>query len=229
MKARDHKILAGYLTSGAGLDISYIYEKAFIIGNIEPDKNPFTYLHGLTKKEKFRGHNYENILPVMRKLFHSLQKKEQFGVREYYRLGKLIHYVADSFTFPHNRKFTGTLGEHCEYEKELHKIISLGLRKHKWAEQREEKTGHFDNIEMLHEEYLEQAGNYDTDYGYILQAAEMVLNAVFCPSASPECAIPERYKFGQSLYRSLSENSIAACYFCCGLIASVMRKSQRKC
>lgn len=97
MKNKDHRLLAGYLMNEIGCFVPNRFEKAFIIGNIEPDKNPFTYLRGLTQEEKLRGHNYGNILPVMRKLFYSLHRKSYLGVRDYYRLGKLIHYVADAY------------------------------------------------------------------------------------------------------------------------------------
>lgn len=92
MRTRDHKMPAEFLASEMKRSISNIYIKAFVLGNIEPDFNPFTYLHGWFLGRKLHGHNYENILPVMKKMFCSLQKKECFGIQEYYRLGKLIHY-----------------------------------------------------------------------------------------------------------------------------------------
>lgn len=129
MQTRDHKMLAEFLLSEMAWDIPKVYVKVFILGNIEPDKNPFTYLHGMVRGQKFRGHNYENILPVMKKLFYSLRRKKDWGIREYYHLGKLTHYLADAFTFPHNRAFEGSLKEHCKYEKELHERFINMLHK----------------------------------------------------------------------------------------------------
>ena len=37
----------------------------------------------------------------------------------YYRLGKLSHYIADAFTWPHNNTFSGTLRAHMAYEAQL--------------------------------------------------------------------------------------------------------------
>ena len=103
MQTRDHKKLAEMFASEMSRKrIPYICKKAFIYGNIEPDKNPFTYLHGMLKGKKFHGHDYENILPVIKKIFNSTQEKKKWGVREYYHFGKLMHYTADVFTFPHN-------------------------------------------------------------------------------------------------------------------------------
>ena len=35
------------------------------------------------------------------------------------KLGEVTHYLADYFTFPHNCVFTGSIREHCIYEKKL--------------------------------------------------------------------------------------------------------------
>ncbi|MGN0354705.1 MAG: zinc dependent phospholipase C family protein [Muricoprocola sp.] len=173
MQTRDHKKLAEMLVSEMPGSISYICLKAFIYGNIEPDKNPFTYLHGIVKGKKFHGHNYGNILPVMKKLFYSLQEKRNWGIREYYHFGKLMHYTADAFTFPHNNLFHGNLKEHCRYEQELHKWFQNEMER--WKNGKREKyivSGR--NIGTLHELYLKQAGNYENDCEYILIAAEML-------------------------------------------------------
>lgn len=175
MQTRDHKMLAQLLVSEMEQELSTICLKAFIWGNIEPDKNLFTYLHGLIRGVKFHGHNYENILPVMEKLFDSLHGKRHWGVREYYHFGKLLHYVADAFTFPHNRIFKGNIREHCRYEEELHKRFLYMLQEpQKQLIQKRERYSDLDCIKNLHEEYLQQAGKYEIDCKYILKAAVML-------------------------------------------------------
>ena len=69
MQTKDHRILAEFLIAETKIDIPYLCKKAFILGSIEPDINPFTYLHGLTCGVRFHGHNYENVLSAMKKLF----------------------------------------------------------------------------------------------------------------------------------------------------------------
>ena len=173
MQTRDHKVLAEFLVSKMGQELSVIYIKAFILGNIEPDKNLFTYLHGWVREVKFHGHNYENILPVMEKLFDSMRGKRHWGVREYYHFGKLMHYIADAFTLPHNGIFKGNLREHCRYEKELHRRFLYMLQEPQ--KQPIQKRGNgLDGIKKLHEEYLKQAGNCENDCRYILKAAVML-------------------------------------------------------
>jgi len=178
MQTRDHKILAVRLLSAVRRDVPHICRIAFIFGSIEPDRNPFTYLHGMPVNEKLRGHNYENILPVMKKLFETLTSSGKYGIREYYLLGKLAHYTADSFTFPHNRVFGGGLLEHCRYESRLHKRIISRIRSSRQPEPAAARVNSFEDIRRLHEEYLHDAGNCDNDCDYILRAASGVTSAV---------------------------------------------------
>lgn len=180
MQTRDHKMLAECLAAEMGNHIPCLCRKAFIFGCIEPDINPFTYLHGLTRGQKFHGHNYKNILSVMRKLFDSMQQKESFGFRDYYHLGKLTHYVADAFTFPHNEEFYGNLIKHCRYEEALHdqfrNVLQRNiLQRQKNVERYKKTIDSFDYIEDLHKEYLTEAGTYDIDCRYILRASAMLI------------------------------------------------------
>lgn len=173
MQTKDHKMLAEFLIHGMKYYIPPFYIKAFLLGSVEPDINKFTYLHGLIRGEKFHGHNYENIMPVMKKLFYSIEKKQNLGIREYYHLGKLMHYIADAFTFPHNRMFKGNLRDHWEYEEELHQKFNCLLPKRK-IERKFTTSCDFRCIEILHEEYLQNACTYEDDCKYILNATEMI-------------------------------------------------------
>ena len=38
---------------------------------------------------------------------------------QYYTLGKLTHYLADAFTYPHNDHFSDSLMDHHRYESDL--------------------------------------------------------------------------------------------------------------
>lgn len=177
MQTRDHKMLAECLAAEIGNHIPCLSQKAFIFGCIEPDINPFTYLHGLTRGKKFHGHHYGNILLIMRKLFDSMQQKEYFGFPEYYRLGKLIHYVSDAFTFPHNKEFYGNLVKHCRYEAALHDQFINVLQRQKIMEMNQKGINSFRYIEDLHEAYLREAGSYEIDCRYILRAAAMLIRS----------------------------------------------------
>lgn len=144
--------------------------KYFILGNISPDINPLTYL---------QGHTYNDRISSMKKLTQRFLSKKTWTKQSYYDLGVLLHYVADSFTFPHNTTFTGTLSEHCNYEKELRFQFQHQLKKFSMKD-----TWHFHpikNVSMLfenlnnkHQEYLSLPPSMKQDCNYILNAANYV-------------------------------------------------------
>ena len=54
---------------------------------------------------------------------------DQYRERVFWRrLGEIFHYIADYFTFPHNKTFTGSLVEHNSYEKELKNRLKTCIR-----------------------------------------------------------------------------------------------------
>lgn len=177
MRTVDHRILAGSLIDMIGKDgyIPEIYKKAFIIGSIEPDKNLLTYLHGFLGGRKLHGHDYENILPMMKRLYDMLSEKKVFGLKDYYRLGKLLHYTADAFTYPHNSIFTGSLAAHVICERKLHEKFCAAVSEVRSTEQIRLSAEKFEDMQDLHFEYMQSAGGYEWDCRYILQASSMVM------------------------------------------------------
>lgn len=55
MQTKDHKLLADFLIANTTRNIHLLYKKAFIIGNVEPDVNLFTYLRGIFQEKKRLG------------------------------------------------------------------------------------------------------------------------------------------------------------------------------
>lgn len=98
---------------------SPIEQAAFLFGSVEPDMNCLTYFKGLAHGTGLHGHNYAQVLPRIRRLSRLLGGAGRRGVQMYYRLGKLIHYTADAFTFPHNAGFHSSLQAHIRYEAQL--------------------------------------------------------------------------------------------------------------
>lgn len=94
----------------------------------------------------------------------------------YFKLGKLTHYVADSFTFPHNKEFPGNLTEHIEYESELHNYLTstLKLDMHAWR-LLYPKYELVSQIGQMHEQYVKASHGYVTDCCYILNALADVM------------------------------------------------------
>ncbi|MCI8410601.1 MAG: zinc dependent phospholipase C family protein [Lachnospiraceae bacterium] len=107
METKNHWHLAKFICSERNFEK---YQKEFLLGNIMPDINLFTYL---------QGHTYKDSIDMIYANTKSLIEKKIWNSISFYQLGIILHYVADYFTFPHNANFTGTLKEHCAYERKL--------------------------------------------------------------------------------------------------------------
>ncbi len=119
MRGKSHIRLGRYLLEHYMPQLPKAYANAFLVGCLEPDRNPVTYLKGSLRCQWLRGHNYRNARRFMRKISQRLERKESFGFFDYYTLGKLIHYTTDAFTYAHNADFPETLAQHRIYEVNL--------------------------------------------------------------------------------------------------------------
>lgn len=43
-------------------------------------------------------------------------------------LGQISHYLADYFTYPHNKIYPGSLKDHCSYEEKLKRDLRRYIR-----------------------------------------------------------------------------------------------------
>lgn len=174
MRLRDHNNLGNILWRYFDIKASRIYKRVFILGSIEPDINFFTYFRGSVRYEKMRGHNYDNVIHHVGKLISKIQVSN-IQLLKYYRLGKLIHYVADSFTFPHNKEFTGSLGEHCRYEYILHSYMCKYLPGNHRGIRKDNDKNLLNEIKRLHNKYIRSVRNYYEDCYYIVNVSIMVI------------------------------------------------------
>lgn len=118
MNAPSHIALGKLFIEAYLPGIDGAYQFAFLLGSIEPDYNPVTYLRGYRTVAHFRGHHFEASAPAIKALIDRLSRS-QASFWSYYCLGKLAHYMTDAFTWPHNMAFTGTMQEHMAYERTL--------------------------------------------------------------------------------------------------------------
>ncbi len=119
LKTKSHLLLGKYIVKGMGTGARGAQRWAFMFGCVEPDYNYLTYLRGSLSNRLFSGHTFESAAEYICEAIVRLEARVHFRYRDYYRLGKLIHYVVDSFTYAHNRNFPGTLPDHRSYEMEL--------------------------------------------------------------------------------------------------------------
>ena len=115
MRKKSHISLARYLVQNLDDRNLKKHKLAFYLGSILPDCKPsFVY-----KKHEITG-TFEDVKREIRKLSSDYEKKYKRQKSKYYRnLGQVTHYLADYFTFPHNKIYPGNLKDHCVYEEEL--------------------------------------------------------------------------------------------------------------
>lgn len=162
METKNHLALAQYLIATTDNPDLKKWKKAFLLGNVMPDINVFTYLHG--------GHTFTKFFVLQEKLW-PLMEKSQWNMSDVYQLGIMTHYIADGFTFPHNRQFQGTLTEHYRYEKQLEEVFTAYLKNsvQKLSDHcRTRKDQLVSYIETKHQEYLKRHTSWWDDCDYIL-------------------------------------------------------------
>jgi len=151
--------------------------RAFLVGCVAPNVNLFSHID-LTAREKLphlHGHNH----PYLDKRINRMVKKLALRHTEItplyaFRLGVLLHYLADAFTFAHNLEFSGDFEAHNAYENAFHRYFEkrlCHLPKSFW-----EKPHPF-CYRKLRKLYLDKKPSFARDFCFILLAARGVMTA----------------------------------------------------
>lgn len=197
MQTPDHNILGKILADKYLSDTKEIYRKAFIFGNVYPDINFFTYFRGAVSRKEIKGHHFESCGNYIRRLILNINNKRYLNVFDYFRLGKLIHYTTDIFTFAHNEKFGKNLIAHVIYEKNLHDVFTKNI--YDMSKFSSEIYMYvpdlWGKILSLHSNYLENAGDMMWDIKNIVYSVRTVMETVvsshkisFCKSSKRRSA-----------------------------------------
>ncbi|MBQ2854571.1 MAG: zinc dependent phospholipase C family protein [Oscillospiraceae bacterium] len=180
MRGKSHICLGQYLIKHYMPDLPRKHEQAFLLGCIEPDRNPATYLKGSLRCQWLRGHNYRNARRFIRRISLRLEGKRRLNTLDYYTLGKLIHYTADAFTYAHNADFPESLSDHREYEAALQTYFLRFMQDDPQVDIA--LTGSImEGISRYHREYSQEAGNIRRDCRYALRACCCVLALLMTP------------------------------------------------
>lgn len=172
MRRKSHYQLGLYLTDIYMPTVTRKERYAFLLGCVEPDLNPFTYCKGSFRYQWMGGHNFSNSHRYMSSLLERLARKSIWNFYDRYRLGKLIHYTADAFTYAHNPCFSGNLALHRAYEKDLQEVFLNHLP----TVSRVSMLMDMDKIHALHREYCSQTPSPEQDTRYILFACHSIMN-----------------------------------------------------
>ena len=164
MRKKSHISLAKYILESKGMEELNKCKKSFYVGSILPDCVPSF----LTRK-----HNIEETLDLLKMEISNVTDKYDVtkGIDTYFcrHLGMIIHYVADYFTFPHNKIYPGNLKDHCVYEEELKRKLRNYLKSPEVKKDKklvaDLKTPEalIEFIQKSHEEYLKHKDAYILD------------------------------------------------------------------
>jgi len=178
MRRKSHHLLGQYLTERYMINLPKRYIRAFLIGCIEPDRNPTTYLKGSLRCQWLRGHNWGNARNYIHRISSRLENRKRLRLWDYYTMGKLIHYTADAFTSAHNMHFGADLTEHRKYELALeqHFLNYLSANPRIWTDARYPVI---DTICRYHRDYLCRPTNVHTDSRFAIIVCCMVMTRLF--------------------------------------------------
>ncbi len=180
MKQKDHRALAHYLMNNFG-DSSFFKKRwnrrLFLLGCIGPDYLPLTYMRGFRKSHGMLGHNADYSRKAIQKKVMRLEKGGLLRWRDGLRLGTLMHYLADSFTHPHNACFSGDMRAHRLYEQQLHERFSEYLKQwHRISVHFLTNEQPFDLLKRLRREYQTSEASLDGDCIGILSACSGIFD-----------------------------------------------------
>ena len=93
-------------------------------------------------------------------------------------MGKLTHYLADAFTYPHNENYPDSLMEHRRYEDTLREYLSSYLNVWGLCPAHPADEDVIDCLKDLHRQYMEAAADMRRDVRYIIQATSLLMEGV---------------------------------------------------
>ena len=93
---------------------------------------------------------------------------------QYYTLGKLTHYLADAFTFPHNVNYPDSLLAHRQYEAQLREYLAAYLEQ-RTMKREATRQNVIAAIQELHEQYMNDLADVRRDVQYILEATALLM------------------------------------------------------
>ncbi len=114
MRKKSHISLARHIVHVSDKDYFVKHKKAFYVGSILPDCKPSF----ITQRHEIHG-TFDYLTGRIGILTEGYTHTDELSTMYFTKLGEVIHYIADYFTFPHNKEYPGDMKEHCVYEGKL--------------------------------------------------------------------------------------------------------------
>lgn len=184
MRKKSHISLAQYMVENLNDADLKNHKFSFYMGSILPDIKPsFIY----------KRHEIDATFPAIRRHIKRLSEGqkviEKKGWKYYMDLGQISHYLADYFTFPHNKIYPGGIKEHCSYEeklkKDLRRFIKSGEAGRNYGKMTAGQGDCFrsaealcDFIQKAHDDYIVRKHNVEDDIHHIITVNQKVLDGM---------------------------------------------------
>ncbi len=181
MRKKSHISLTKGVVHGLDAEKKFGHRFSLYVGSILPDCTPSFLTRRHCMDDTFNL--CEKKMEYFLEHFHT--KKKGVSILSSIRMGEILHYVADYFTYPHNSHYPGNLKEHCRYEEALkHRMRSFVRNRHENDEQQYDlrllPSVHslselLAYIREKHDGYMHDRGdiNLDCAYSYIVSLAVM--------------------------------------------------------
>lgn len=193
MRKKSHISVAKGVINGLDISERIRHRLSFYIGSIWPDCIPSF----ITKRHCIED-TFDIFNKRMDKFVSKFNPKIDMGMLSTWRMGIVLHYIADYFTFPHNSNYTGNLREHCIYEEELKHRMYRYIAELREGLHPGEMTvlpsidAISDYIREKNKQYKETVSNVDQDCRYSVLACMCVmaslLNIVSCKNYTADIA-----------------------------------------
>lgn len=181
MRKKSHISLARYMVDSIDDEGLRKHKLSFYLGSILPDIKPsFVY-----KRHEMTG-TFPDIQKHIKRLSEGAKQIEKKKGKKYYMdLGQISHYLADYFTFPHNKVYPGTLKDHCSYEEKLKKDLRSYIKSGDASKNTNFQQSTFHNAEALcsfiqksHDEYIERKHDVADDIHHIVAVNHKALEGM---------------------------------------------------
>ncbi len=182
MRKKSHISLCKGILHGLDLTGRVHHKLSFYIGSIWPDCIPSF----ITKR-----HNIDETFDIftnrMNKFIAKFNKEKDMSAIQTMRMGMVLHYIADYFTFPHNSHYQGTIKDHCIYEEGLKKKMYefVAEEKKKLAKASSLDLPVFTSVKQItefikekHSQYMKLDGNVDSDCLYAFKSCMVVMSSL---------------------------------------------------
>lgn len=179
MRKKSHISLARYIIDSLGDEDLKKHKISFCVGSILPDIKP-SFLY---RRHEIDG-TFSSVRERIERLSEGQNALEKKGLKYYMDLGQVSHYLADYFTFPHNKIYPGSLKDHCSYEEKLKKDLRSYIKSGEAAQQtvHKEQFGSAESlcnfIQKAHEDYIDRKHDVADDIRHIIEVNHKALEGM---------------------------------------------------